>query len=104
VDDTANAIWSRRDTANTVWWRRVQRAAAQHPDGRKLMSDWVQDMIVALSWSEGHRLQLTGPWGQRRWTPVRDEWLTDEWKAAETRRLSDKLGVTLGVGPKPGGL
>ena len=56
---------------------------------------------MALSWSEHHRLKLAGPWGHRRWTPVPDEWLTEDYKQQETMRLCDALGASLGVGPKP---
>lgn len=88
-------------TAGQVWWARVDRAAERKGlVGSKLMSDWARDVLSVIS-AEHLDLDLVGPFGHGRWQPVSPERLTDEYKQAETRRLCDDLGRTLGVGPMP---
>jgi hypothetical protein len=87
-------------SAEAAWWARVKRAAERRGDAGKLMSDWSHDMIEVLAAAEG-RMELVGPFGHRTRQPMPLERCTEEYKQAETRRLTDRLGRRLGVGPMP---
>jgi hypothetical protein len=67
------------------------------------MSAWVHDILPVLA-AEEIRLGLVGPFGERRWQPIPPERFTEEYIQRETQRLTDELGVRLGVGPMPGKL
>jgi hypothetical protein len=83
-----------------VWWDRVRRAAkAKGAEGSKIMSDWSHDMIDVFA---PDTLDLVGPFGHRRWEPTPAERFTEEYISREVTRLTDELGVALGVGKRPG--
>jgi hypothetical protein len=78
-----------------VWWGRLNRVTERMgPAGSKIKSDWANEMVQVLSPCD----ELV----DGRWQPPTPEQHTEEYKAAETKRLCDELGRTLGVGPYPG--
>jgi len=88
---------------SNVWWARLRRAAERQGNaGSKAMSDWVRD-ILPVAAAEALKVELVGPFGQRRWVPIPPERFTEEYIQRETRRLTDELGLRLGVGPMPPG-
>jgi hypothetical protein len=100
-----------RPSPRELWWARVNRAAkAKGAAGSKIKSDWSRDMLaVQVPDASGFGWELVDARGRRifhaepgcRRVPITPEQLTEEYKQAETRRLCDELGRTLGVGPMP---
>lgn len=97
--------------AEQAWWERVDRAVKRKGNaGSKIRSDWASEMMSVqapdasgFGWelvdARGRRIFQVEP-GYRR-VPIRPEQHTDEYKAAEMRRLCDQLGRDLGVGQMP---
>jgi hypothetical protein len=83
--------------AESAWWARVERASNRRGRiGSKLMSDWSVDVVeVHALAAECFELVDGG------WQPVPAERCTEEYKQREICRLTDELGVRLGVGPMP---
>jgi hypothetical protein len=84
--------------AESAWWARVHRAAEREGliGRRGVMSEWCHATLRVLGAAE-NRVELV----EGGWQPIPPERCTEEYKAAETRRLNDELGRALGVGPMP---
>ena len=84
--------------ASDVWWERLERAAKRQGNaGSKAMSDWVHAILPVLA-AEGIKLGLV----DGHWSPIPPERFTKEYIQREAQRLTDELGICLGVGPMPG--
>jgi hypothetical protein len=75
------------DAEERIWWARARAAADRKGNaGSKLMSDWSHDWLAAIA--ERHPRGADFP-------------CTDPDVLAEQRRVTDQLGIDMGVGPMP---
>jgi hypothetical protein len=87
--------------AERIWWEKLDRAIARKgPEGQKIRHAW-SHAILEVHCNAAEKLELVGPWGQRRWQPVPPERCSEEYVEAERRRLTDEMGRALDVGAMP---